>query len=53
LAPAGSVIGALVLGVLRNGLTLLGVQAYWQQILEGMIIIVAVIIDMRKNAKKK
>ena len=49
----GAVIGALVLGVLRNGLTLLGVQAYWQQILEGMIIIVAVIIDMRKNAKKK
>jgi len=49
----GAVIGALVLGVLRNGLTLLGVQAYWQQILEGMIIIVAVIIDMRKKAKKK
>jgi len=49
----GAVIGALVLGVLRNGLTLLGVQAYWQQILEGLIIIVAVIIDMRKNAKKK
>ncbi len=49
----GAVIGALVLGVLRNGLTLLGVQAYWQQILEGLIIIVAVIIDMRKNSKKK
>lgn len=49
----GAVIGALVLGVLRNGLTLLGVQAYWQQIIEGLIIIVAVIIDMRKNAKKK
>ncbi len=49
----GAVVGALVLGVLRNGLTLLGVDAYWQQIVEGMIIIVAVIIDMRKNAKKK
>lgn len=49
----GAVVGALVLGVLRNGLTLLGVHAYWQQIVEGMIIIVAVIIDMRKNAKKK
>lgn len=49
----GAVIGALVLGVLRNGLTLLGVHAYWQQIVEGMIIIVAVIIDMRKNARKK
>jgi len=50
---SGTIIGALVLGVLRNGLTLLGVQAYWQQVLEGLIIIVAVIIDMRKNAKKK
>lgn len=49
----GAVIGALVLGVLRNGLTLLGIHAYWQQIIEGMIIIVAVIIDMRKNARKK
>jgi inositol transport system permease protein len=49
----GAVVGALVLGVMRNGLTLLGVDAYWQQIVEGLIIIVAVIIDMRKNAKKK
>ncbi len=49
----GAVVGALVLGVLRNGLTLLGIDAYWQQIIEGCIIIVAVIFDMRKNAKKK
>ena len=49
----GAVVGALVLGVLRNGLTLMGIDAYWQQIIEGCIIIVAVIFDMRKNAKKK
>ena len=49
----GAVVGALVLSVLRNGLTLLGVHAYWQQIIEGMIIVTAVIIDMRKNARKK
>lgn len=48
----GAVIGALVLGVLRNGLTLLGVHAYWQQVIEGIIIVVAVIIDMRKNRAK-
>ncbi len=48
----GAVIGALILGVLRNGLTLLGVQAYWQQVVEGIIIIVAVFIDMRKHAVK-
>jgi inositol transport system permease protein len=48
----GAVIGALILSVLRNGLTLLGVQAYWQQIVEGAIIVGAVIIDMRKHKKK-
>ena len=49
----GAVVGALVLAVVRNGLTLLGIHAYWQQIVEGAIIITAVIIDMRKNARKK
>jgi Ribose/xylose/arabinose/galactoside ABC-type transport systems, permease components len=49
----GAVVGALVLGVLRNGMTLLGIDAYWQEIMEGAIIIVAVIIDMRKNAIKR
>jgi len=48
----GAFVGALVLAVMRNGLTLLGVDAYWQQVTEGVIIVVAVIIDMRKNAKK-
>ena len=49
----GAVVGALVIGVLNNGMTLLGIDAYWQQIVQGCIIIGAVIIDMRKNAKKK
>jgi len=49
----GAVVGALVLGVLRNGLTLLSVDAYWQQVIEGCIIIGAVIIDMRKNYVRK
>ncbi|CCQ97629.1 D-ribose transporter subunit; membrane component of ABC superfamily [[Clostridium] ultunense Esp] len=48
----GAVIGALILSVLRNGLTLLGVQAYWQQIVEGAIIVGAVIVDMRKHKKR-
>lgn len=49
----GAFVGALILGVLNNGLNLLGVSAYWQQIIKGCIIVGAVIIDMRKNAKKK
>jgi len=46
-------VGALVLAVLRNGLTLLNVDAYWQQVAEGTIIVGAVIVDMRKNAKRE
>lgn len=48
----GAVIGALVLSVMRNGMTILGIHSYWQQIAEGVIIIGAVILDMRKNARK-
>ena len=48
----GAFAGALILGVLNNGLDLLGVSAYWQQIIKGIIIVGAVVIDMRKNAKK-
>jgi inositol transport system permease protein len=37
---------------MRNGMTILGIQSYLQQIVEGVVIIVAVILDMRKNARK-
>jgi inositol transport system permease protein len=37
---------------MRNGMTLLGFSPYSQKILEGVIIVGAVVIDMRKNAKK-
>lgn len=45
----GTIIGALIIGVLNNGLDLLNVSAYWQTIVKGSIIVVAVIIDQRKN----
>jgi inositol transport system permease protein len=46
------VIGALIIGVLNNGMDLLGVNAYWQQIAKGVIIVVAVLIDARKQKRK-
>jgi ribose transport system permease protein len=42
----GSLIGALIMSVLRNGLNLLGVSSYLQQVAIGVVIIVAVLIDM-------
>ncbi|SNR98102.1 monosaccharide ABC transporter membrane protein, CUT2 family [Anaerovirgula multivorans] len=45
----GTIVGALIIGVLNNGLDLLNVSAYWQQIVKGLIIVGAVILDERKN----
>jgi inositol transport system permease protein len=45
----GTVVGALIIGVLNNSLDLLNVSAYWQQIMKGAIIVIAIIIDERKN----
>jgi len=42
----GTLIGALIMGVLRNGLNLLGVSSFIQQIVIGSVIIIAVLIDM-------
>lgn len=41
----GTVIGSLFLGVLRNGLNLLDVSPFYQQVFIGMLIIIAVIVD--------
>jgi ribose transport system permease protein len=41
----GVLLGAALMGVLRNGLVLLNVTAYWQQIVIGAMIIVAILID--------
>ncbi len=46
------VVGAMIIGVLNNGMDLLGVNAYWQQIVKGIIIVVAVVIDSRKRRRK-
>lgn len=43
----GTIIGALIIGVLNNGLILMGVSSYYQQIIKGIIIAVAVLLDMK------
>ena len=47
----GTLLGAVMIGTLRNGLTLLNVSAYYQQIIIGMVIIGAVFIDRIKAFK--
>jgi inositol transport system permease protein len=45
----GTVVGALIIGVMNNGLDLLSVSPFYQQVVKGVIIVVAIIIDERKN----
>ena len=49
----GAVIGALIMGVLQNGLNLLAVQSYYQQIAIGAVLILAVYIDQLQTEKEK
>lgn len=48
----GTLIGALTMGVLRNGLNLLGVSSFLQQLVIGLVIIAAVLIDMSLKENK-
>ncbi|WP_317953976.1 ABC transporter permease subunit [Staphylococcus sp. NWU MK-U1] len=44
----GTLIGVLIIGVLNNGLNLLGVSAFYQQVVKGVVILIAVLIDRKK-----
>jgi inositol transport system permease protein len=50
---AGTIVGALIIGVLNNTLDLMNVSAYWQQIIKGCIIVGAVVIDQLKHRGSK
>lgn len=49
---SGVLAGILILGVINNALILMGVDDNMTNIIKGLIIVGAVILDMRKNAKK-
>jgi ribose/xylose/arabinose/galactoside ABC-type transport system permease subunit len=46
---AGSIAGALIIGVMNNGLDMLNVSSYWQQVAKGLIIVAAVLLDRKKK----
>ncbi|MIL09055.1 ABC transporter permease, partial [Salmonella enterica subsp. enterica] len=49
----GTVIGTIILGVMTSGFTFLRVDAYYQEIVKGLIIIAAVVIDVYRQKKRK
>ena len=48
----GTVIGALVMAIVRNGLNLLSINVFWHQVVIGMIILIAVAVDTLSKKKK-
>lgn len=46
---AGTIVGILIIGVMNNGLDLLGVSSYWQQVVKGAIIVCAVLLDRKSR----
>jgi ribose/xylose/arabinose/galactoside ABC-type transport system permease subunit len=47
----GTMIGALIMGVLHNGLNLTGVSAFWQRVVIGLVIIVVVVFDQWRRRR--
>lgn len=47
----GTVIGALLIGVMNNGLDLLGVESYYQQVIKGALIVAAVLLDRSRKTE--
>lgn len=47
----GSLIGALITGVLNNGLNLLNVESFWQQVIQGIVIVSVVIFDQWRRRR--
>jgi ribose/xylose/arabinose/galactoside ABC-type transport system permease subunit len=49
----GTVLGVLILGVISNGFDILGISSNYQRIMKGIVILLAVLIDIRARAARK
>jgi len=47
----GAVIGAFIMGVMNNGMSIMGVGIDWQQVVKGMVLLAAVIFDVYNKNK--
>ncbi|OCA89250.1 ribose ABC transporter permease [Pradoshia sp. D12] len=46
----GTLVGVLIIGVLNNGMNLIGVSSFFQQVVKGAVILMAVLLDRKKQA---
>lgn len=48
----GTVIGCLVIGIMNNGMNLMGIDSSWQYVVKGVVVLLAVFIDYVKKENK-
>ena len=49
----GTIIGALLMGVINQGMSIMGMEANYQKVVKGVVLLVAIIFDVLSNKKKK
>lgn len=52
-AIAGTILAVILLGVLTNGMTLLGVNTFWQNVAQGTLLVVAVVIQQLRSGERR
>lgn len=49
----GTLIGCVIIGIINNGMNLIGLNSFWQQVAKGLVILIAVYVDsIRKKSKR-
>jgi putative multiple sugar transport system permease protein len=48
----GAVVGAFVMGVMNNGMSILGIGIDYQQVIKGLVLLAAVIVDVANKNKR-
>ena len=48
----GTVVGIIIIGLIYNGMNLLGVESYWQTVCKGVLIVLAVLMDKVMNKRR-
>ena len=49
----GAIIGGFIMGILNNGMSIMGISTFWQSIVKGLVLIAAVAFDVYSKSKAK
>lgn len=50
---AGAIIGGFIIGILNNGMSIMGINVFWQKIVKGLVLLIAVAFDVYSKSKSK